>query len=253
MLGQGRAAVAGGTESMSMVPMGGNKVSPNPALVVELSGRLPQHRPGRREPRARVEHLARGAGRVRAAQPSARDRGDRRGPFQERDRAAHRAGRSQPNGAQAHGEGTHLRHRRRPAPRHVARSARRSCSPAFHVSGTVTAGNSSQTSDGAAAVIVTSAELRQGARPDAAGALRRLRHRRRRAGAVRHRPGAGDQEGAEAGRADARSDRPDRAERGVRRAGAGLHEGAPISIRTRSTSTAARSRSAIRSAAPARS
>ena len=33
MLGQGRAAVAGGTESMSMVPMGGNKVSPNPQLV----------------------------------------------------------------------------------------------------------------------------------------------------------------------------------------------------------------------------
>ena len=33
MLGQGRAAVAGGTESMSMVPMGGNKISPNPALV----------------------------------------------------------------------------------------------------------------------------------------------------------------------------------------------------------------------------
>src|SRR5690348_8518816 len=33
MLGQGRAAVAGGTESMSMVPMGGNKISPNPELV----------------------------------------------------------------------------------------------------------------------------------------------------------------------------------------------------------------------------
>ena len=33
MLGQGRAAVAGGTESMSMVPMGGNKISPNPVLV----------------------------------------------------------------------------------------------------------------------------------------------------------------------------------------------------------------------------
>src|SRR5204863_975917 len=31
--------------------------------------------------------------------------------------------------------------------------------PAFHVAGSVTAGNSSQTSDGAAAVIVTSAEL----------------------------------------------------------------------------------------------
>jgi acetyl-CoA acyltransferase len=33
MCGFSRAIVAGGTESMSMVPMGGNKVSPNPALV----------------------------------------------------------------------------------------------------------------------------------------------------------------------------------------------------------------------------
>ena len=33
--GSGRAevVVAGGTESMSMVPMGGNKISPNPWLV----------------------------------------------------------------------------------------------------------------------------------------------------------------------------------------------------------------------------
>ena len=33
MCGFADVAVAGGTESMSMVPMGGNKVSPNPALV----------------------------------------------------------------------------------------------------------------------------------------------------------------------------------------------------------------------------
>jgi acetyl-CoA acyltransferase len=33
MLGHGRVMLAGGTESMSMVPMGGNKVAPNPALV----------------------------------------------------------------------------------------------------------------------------------------------------------------------------------------------------------------------------
>src|SRR5258705_2912483 len=33
MLGAAQAAVAGGTESMSMVPMGGNKIAPNPALV----------------------------------------------------------------------------------------------------------------------------------------------------------------------------------------------------------------------------
>ena len=33
MSGQGDVAVAGGTESMSMVPMGGNKVAPNPSLM----------------------------------------------------------------------------------------------------------------------------------------------------------------------------------------------------------------------------
>ncbi|MGH9201442.1 MAG: acetyl-CoA C-acyltransferase, partial [Vicinamibacterales bacterium] len=33
MCGFAQAVVAGGTESMSLVPMGGNKVSPNPALV----------------------------------------------------------------------------------------------------------------------------------------------------------------------------------------------------------------------------
>ena len=38
-----------------------------------------------------------------------------------------------------------------------------------------------------------------------------------------HRPGAGDGQGAGAGRADAGRHRPDRAERGVRRPGAGLH------------------------------
>src|SRR5687767_2454213 len=32
-LGAAHAAVAGGTESMSLVPMGGNKIAPNPALV----------------------------------------------------------------------------------------------------------------------------------------------------------------------------------------------------------------------------
>jgi acetyl-CoA acyltransferase len=46
--------VAGGTESMSLVPMGGNKIAPNPALVDSVSGRVPEHRPGGREPRARV-------------------------------------------------------------------------------------------------------------------------------------------------------------------------------------------------------
>src|SRR3954462_748700 len=33
LLGNAVAAIAGGTESMSLIPMGGNKVAPNPALV----------------------------------------------------------------------------------------------------------------------------------------------------------------------------------------------------------------------------
>src|SRR5262245_62820609 len=33
MLGAAAVAIGGGTESMSMVPMGGNKISPNPRLV----------------------------------------------------------------------------------------------------------------------------------------------------------------------------------------------------------------------------
>ena len=45
---------------------------------------------------------------------------------------------------------------------------------AFHAKGTVTAGNSSQMSDGAAAAVVMSAERAQGARTEAAGSLRRV-------------------------------------------------------------------------------
>ena len=50
---------------------------------------------------------------------------------------------------------------RRPARRHFARSAGASSKPAFHAKGTVTAGNSSQTSDGAAAAVVMSGGTRR--------------------------------------------------------------------------------------------
>src|ERR1700729_2670368 len=41
--GGAEVIVAGGTESMSMVPMGGNKVSANPWLIDHYAGRAPQH------------------------------------------------------------------------------------------------------------------------------------------------------------------------------------------------------------------
>ena len=227
MCGLASAIVAGGTESMSLVPMGGHKVAPNPTLIDHYPGRLPEHRARRREPRARIAHLARGAGRLRAAEPSAGDRRHRRRPVRRRDRAGHRLAASSDgrDGGNTPGTAARVAFAVDEGPRRdTSLEALAKLRPAFHVAGTVTAGNSSQTSDGAAAVIVTSAE-RARERPDAARAVRRLRDGRRRAGAVRHRSGSGDPEGAEAGRPDARPDRSRRAERSLRRAGARVPEG----------------------------
>ena len=49
MTGGAAAAIAGGTESMSLIPMGGHKIAPNPTLVDQLSGRLSDDRARRRE------------------------------------------------------------------------------------------------------------------------------------------------------------------------------------------------------------
>jgi acetyl-CoA acyltransferase len=157
MLGQGRAAVAGGTESMSMVPMGGNKVSPNPQLVssypdVYLSTGLV------------AENHARESSISRAAQDEFALRSHQRAihaieqGYFKNEIVPLTVRTVQSNGT-------------RPTVRELTfdtdEGPRRDTSlevlaklrAAFHVSGTVTAGNSSQTSDGAAAVIVTSAEL----------------------------------------------------------------------------------------------
>jgi acetyl-CoA acyltransferase len=154
MLGQGQAAVAGGTESMSMVPMGGNKVSPNPALVasypdVYLSTGLV------------AENHARESNVSREAQDAFALRSHQRAV------AAIDAGKFKDeivpltvrivNGAPAVREivfDTDEGPRRDTSIEALAKLR-----PAFHVSGTVTAGNSSQTSDGAAAVVITSAAL----------------------------------------------------------------------------------------------
>jgi acetyl-CoA acyltransferase len=158
MCGFSSAIVAGGTESMSLVPMGGNKLSPNPALVdsypdVYLTTGLV------------AENHARESGISREAQDAFAFGSHQRAI------AAQEAGRFAEeivpiatrlvDGASANGG--------KPVTRDVVFAAdegpRRDTSPealaalrpAFHVHGTVTAGNSSQTSDGAAAVIVTSA------------------------------------------------------------------------------------------------
>ena len=72
-----------------------------------------------------------------------------------------------------------LRRRRVHQPQDQRRGARRACAPRSTRPARVTAGNASGLNDGAAAVVVMTAQRAAAARPDAAGAHRQLRHRRR--------------------------------------------------------------------------
>jgi acetyl-CoA acyltransferase len=169
MCGFASAVVAGGTESMSLVPMGGHKIAPNPTLIDEypdvyLSTGLV------------AENHARESGISREAQDAFALRSHQRAL------AAIDAGRFAEeivpvtarlvNGS-TRGltplEASHAKMGSDPVTnvlfstdegprRDTSAEALAKLRPAFHVAGTVTAGNSSQTSDGAAAVIVTSAE-----------------------------------------------------------------------------------------------
>ena len=138
MAGFASTIVAGGTESMSLVPMGGNKVAPNPTLVddypdVYLSTGLV------------AENHAREASVTREEQDEFALRSHQRAV------AAIDAGRFKeeviPLPELEVDEGPR---------RDTSMQALGKLRPAFHVKGTVTAGNSSQTSDGAAAVLVMS-------------------------------------------------------------------------------------------------
>jgi len=138
MAGFASTIIAGGTESMSLVPMGGNKVAPNPSLVddypdVYLSTGLV------------AENHAREASVTRDEQDEFALRSHQRAI------AALDAGRFNdeviPLPELQVDEGPR---------RDTSMQALAKLRPAFHVNGTVTAGNSSQTSDGAAAVLVMS-------------------------------------------------------------------------------------------------
>jgi acetyl-CoA acyltransferase len=158
MCGSASVIVAGGTESMSLVPMGGHKIAPNPALIngypdVYLSTGLV------------AENHARESGISRAEQDAFALRSHQRAI------AAIDAGRFAeeivPVTATLVEPGTENgKLRTRTMTFAVDEGPRRETSlealaklrPAFHAAGSVTAGNSSQTSDGASAVVVTSAD-----------------------------------------------------------------------------------------------
>jgi acetyl-CoA acyltransferase len=159
MLGHSDVVVAGGTESMSMVPMGGNKVSPNPALVdtypdVYLSTGLVAENHARRSSLSREEQdrfALRSHQRAIAAIEAGRFTGEIV-PLTVRVIAT--------NGNGNHGTRIPTREvvfdTDEGPRRDTSLEALAKLRSAFHADGTVTAGNSSQTSDGAAAVLLTS-------------------------------------------------------------------------------------------------
>lgn len=168
MAGGAEVIVAGGTESMSMIPMGGNKISPNPWLVdhypdAYLSMGLTAERLAQRY----------GITREQADEFSLRSHKNAVAAIQ----AGKFADETVPvpvSFTMGNGHvGTHASSPRGPwkLKRHeivfqtdegpradTSLEALLSLKPAFHAKGTVTAGNSSQMSDGAAAAIVMSAE-----------------------------------------------------------------------------------------------
>ena len=142
--GSATVIVAGGTESMSLVPMGGNKVSPNPALVdtypdVYLSTGLV------------AENHAREAAVSREEQDAFALRSHQRAI------AAIDAGRFAAEIVSVPGTNGSTVSTDEGPRRDTSMDALGRLRPAFHATGTVTAGNSSQTSDGAAAVVVMQA------------------------------------------------------------------------------------------------
>jgi acetyl-CoA acyltransferase len=156
--GGASVVVAGGTESMSMIPMGGHKISANPWLVdnlpaAYLSMGLTAERVGERFHISRED--ADGfalASHQKALKAIAEGRfTDEIVPVEwtERTPKAGSAKTTEQKRSFQIDEGPRT---------DTSAEALAKLKPAFHAKGTVTAGNSSQTSDGAAATIVTTAE-----------------------------------------------------------------------------------------------
>lgn len=157
MVGAAETIIAGGTESMSLIPMGGNKIAPNPQLMqdypdVYLSTGLVAENHAREAEVSREEQDAYAlASHERAvAAIDARRFKDEIAPLDIKVVAPGNGSRPTVNA---------VRFDTDEGPRaDTSLEVLAGLRPAFRVGGSVTAGNSSQTSDGAAAVVVTSRE-----------------------------------------------------------------------------------------------
>jgi acetyl-CoA acyltransferase len=164
MCGYSEVAIGGGAESMSMVPMGGHNFAPNPTLVDNyadsyLGMGLTAENLARKYEITREqqdEFAMRSHVRAAAAQDAGKFR-DEIVPVElvQRELQPAPGGKARIQVLEtsfAVDEGVR---------RDTSMEALAKLKPAFHVKGTVTAGNSSQMSDGAAAALVMSAERAQ--------------------------------------------------------------------------------------------
>jgi acetyl-CoA acyltransferase len=156
MAGGAETIVAGGVESMTMIPMGGNKVSANPWLVANypdayLSMGLTAERVGKlyNITREMQDEFSVQSHKKAIAAIEAGKFDDELVPVP--------VSFTTPNGSKP--KRTEIVFKMDEGPRAgTSLEALLALKPAFHAKGTVTAGNSSQMSDGAAAAVVMSAE-----------------------------------------------------------------------------------------------
>jgi acetyl-CoA acyltransferase len=156
MAGRAEVAIGGGTESMSMIPMGGNKVSANPWLIdhypdAYLSMGLTAERLAKRFSitREMADEFSLNSHKKAIAAIQAGKFEDEIVPVP--------VSFTTPNGAKP--KRIDISFKVDEGPRaDTTLAALAGLKPAFHAQGSVTAGNSSQTSDGAAASVVMTAE-----------------------------------------------------------------------------------------------
>jgi acetyl-CoA acyltransferase len=156
MAGGAEVVMAGGTESMSMIPMGGHKISPNPWLVdhypdAYLTMGLTAERLAQRFgiTREAADEFSLKSHQKAVAAIQANKFADETVPVP--------VSFTTPNGSKPKRQEIIFQVDEGPRA-DTSLEALAGLKPAFHAKGTVTAGNSSQMSDGAAAAVVMSAE-----------------------------------------------------------------------------------------------
>ena len=164
MSGQGDVAVAGGTESMSMVPMGGNKVAPNPSLMdnypdAYLGMGLTAENLAKKYgiTREQADEFSLASHQKSTAAIAAGKFKDEIVPVEVSYTVLEASANGSSNGGKP--KTTKATFLTDEGPRaDTSLEVLAKLKPAFHARGVVTAGNSSQMSDGAAASVVMSAE-----------------------------------------------------------------------------------------------